>query len=662
MGATKDPQAGEEELEAVTPQLFGIVPIIDALRDTAALEKSFEDFEAGRRGRAFEGFRTVLGLIFRFYPMWFERDDYLPLETGLWAFRASWTDVDPAKIPPRSERARAIRTVHDAFERVRETLGKDGFEDAVEHLDDVLGQPLRRVLRESVTLAPEHAEAASKEDIVRAMGMDTLVRACHDDHRLTPDTGLEELYDEEMKKRLEKEKDRWEHLHEGHALGLSYLWSHIAPGGVGELLDALSSVEEHEDFHEADKLARKVYRNYLEETLGLDLLEDDPLLGSPPEKRPIVEAMAKEWPEPTPEGPNADISEIEFVNQELYWYQAEVIDSARYRSFAGARLFVPLLEGEAALRRRVAPEEPVEVVQFIHEEKEPTWFTYGVLLTEYGAIADGSGWVLFEEVAGDYVGRGGQHHDEIEELLQRHEEILNVRRVEVSLGWLQDYLQEQARKSVERRDTTTPSEERRYIEQEARSRLGHARGFLLELLAAEALRRREGTEVYTSFQESEVLPPEWEIDVLVHDPEESRVIVVECQTQLSADDPVSQADEIEAKVRHVRDSDRWQGASEVEGWLVTLGSKLRSPHHRRKIKDALEAAGARLKTFEEDVHPELPSTIRKKRASHLDDIFSPLVGRPPRPMESVDDALRLDSEELSNPEEDKNEDRDPQDL
>jgi hypothetical protein len=71
--------------------------------------------------------------------------------------------------------------------------------------------------------------------------------------------------------------------------------------------------------------------------------------------------------------------------------------------------------------------------------------------------------------------------------------------------------------------------------------------------------------------------------------------------------------------------------------------------------------GARLKTFEEDVLPDLPSTIREKRASHLDDIFSPLVGGSAWPREAADDVHRLDMEEISNAEEEKG-DGDREDL
>ncbi len=115
----------------------------------------------------------------------------------------------------------------------------------------------------------------------------------------------------------------------------------------------------------------------------------------------------------------------ERIDSELTWYPISVLNAGRIFSFNGAFSFVSMLRGLVDRTREEDKDSKITVKIFKHPAgriKNGHNYSFGIKVEAYGAMSDGSGWLIFYDCATDYSGNGGHHHQMCMKEIKYHKE------------------------------------------------------------------------------------------------------------------------------------------------------------------------------------------------------------------------------------------------
>jgi len=127
------------------------------------------------------------------------------------------------------------------------------------------------------------------------------------------------------------------------------------------------------------------------------------------------------------------------INERLYWYPLEVINSRETQMHYGIPSFNTMLAGTVALHNsKESPFSEIIAVKFTHphKNKKKNDYSYGVLIdTKSAAGHYSSGWVIYQNVCGDYSGFSGSEHQSSEKLIEKYEKEgkIKLRKLTISL-------------------------------------------------------------------------------------------------------------------------------------------------------------------------------------------------------------------------------------
>lgn len=112
----------------------------------------------------------------------------------------------------------------------------------------------------------------------------------------------------------------------------------------------------------------------------------------------------------------------EKIEQLLYWYPYELVDSDKTGMFFGIPSFNTMLAGTIALHKPIESEfSKIIAAKFIHphsDNKEKNDYSYGILIdTKSAAGHYSSGWIIYQNACGDYSGFSGSEHKTTEKLI-----------------------------------------------------------------------------------------------------------------------------------------------------------------------------------------------------------------------------------------------------
>lgn len=136
----------------------------------------------------------------------------------------------------------------------------------------------------------------------------------------------------------------------------------------------------------------------------------------------------------------------EKIEQCLYWYSFEIVDSTKAGMFFGIPSFNTMLAGTVALYKPKESEfSKIIAVKFTHphlNNDKNNDYSYGILIdTKSSAGHYSSGWVIYQNACGDYSGFSGSEYKATEELIAKYqnEEKVELRELKIPLKEFQDY-------------------------------------------------------------------------------------------------------------------------------------------------------------------------------------------------------------------------------
>lgn len=113
------------------------------------------------------------------------------------------------------------------------------------------------------------------------------------------------------------------------------------------------------------------------------------------------------------------------INECLYWYSYELVDSDKNGSFLGVSSFNTMLAGSVALHVPKTSEFPkIIIAKFTHpriDSQQQNDYSYGILVdTQSASNHYSSGWVIYQNVCGDYSGFSGSEFRITEKLIAKY--------------------------------------------------------------------------------------------------------------------------------------------------------------------------------------------------------------------------------------------------
>jgi len=178
--------------------------------------------------------------------------------------------------------------------------------------------------------------------------------------------------------------------------------------------------------------------------------------------------------------PNFSLKEK--IQYELLWYPIEIINSENSQIHSGVPAFNVMLSGTIELFNPSESEfERIYVIKFTHphiNNKSKNEYSFGVLIdTKSVANFYSSGWIIYQNLIGDYSGGARMELKSIEKLINKYKEYIILKEMTISLDLFKTITKEYQTK-YERNQIETQEKNNNLT-----SKLQVARGYILELFA-----------------------------------------------------------------------------------------------------------------------------------------------------------------------------------
>ena len=145
--------------------------------------------------------------------------------------------------------------------------------------------------------------------------------------------------------------------------------------------------------------------------------------------------------------PNMGLSDQ--IVERLYWYPFEIVNARESQMHHGISSFNTMLAGTVALHNpKVSGLPKVMVAKFIHprsKDKNKNDYSYGILIdTKSAAGHYSSGWVIYQNVCGDYSGFSGSEHKSSEKLISKYakQDKIELRELTITLKKFTEFTNE----------------------------------------------------------------------------------------------------------------------------------------------------------------------------------------------------------------------------
>ncbi len=191
----------------------------------------------------------------------------------------------------------------------------------------------------------------------------------------------------------------------------------------------------------------------------------------------------------TPVEVKPELSEEEMFQYKLLWYPTEVLGLEKSiqggEIFNGVPAFSTILTGQCELPKDLRGGKKVYASKFLHYDKQANGYdySYGVLITAFGALSDSSGWIILFDCATDYSGFGGDLHDEAERVIKKYENegLVEVREMKISKDKFKECVVDRL-VGLSQREVLDERFALRTKEKEYEDYRSNAKGLIIELL------------------------------------------------------------------------------------------------------------------------------------------------------------------------------------
>lgn len=471
------------------------------------------------------GTRELFYYIFRVYREDLETDNFLNLLADDSYRRAINSEIDYGKLAPSCEKAIVIKFIWENSKFLLESTNENDFLKGVKKLD-LFFSPIESFFANTIYVRPEYSEY-SKEDLLNVQASFKLLNV------LLPD--------------IESHFYRKPALKDGYVLalklivnGLSYQSDQLADilGNLDYQKISFGNTHRRDALNKVDNLVSGPfsYFDFFEKRSDFDQSSIAEIIES--KKAPIL----------TP---------FEELDRFFLWYNFELLNS-RKKIFSGQTAFESVILGEIWKRKIEDPSSKIKVRKIIHTaDREPTMFSYAILLEKYGSLSDFSGWLIFQEVGGDYAGFGGDEYLAVEAILKTFEKNIELKQLKVSILTFKNYLQNKSlafkrdilsHPFIEEDDDVKERNSSKVFYKNEFAKLkglvGDSVGLLMELLAYYWMVYQFGNEnVRWAFRDG---LKNKEIDILAVDPKTNELVMIECS--VSIEEPTKFIAEINEKV------------------------------------------------------------------------------------------------------------------
>lgn len=589
--------------------LFWITVFIPRLSQVSEFEKFASAKATGVDHQAvIGGFRQVSRVLLHEFQSSFQANTFLRLKSDRTTDRAVFAGVPYDRLPPTSEKANAIKNLALLIDKANRAKDSVALAAALKALDRRVSKPLLQIFDSSVSKTRLAPARLSRREMLFCCGIYYLWAIAHDSDRLAPlySSPLDSLAMQDPRELSARKQ--WDYFFLGYKLGVAYLWKELLPVESVEIVNRILSSSDWDDFSEIYSPCRDMMHKAVE-SRGMTLPLGNEFRSKGQPKKQALAWLLKQTPYPK-------LTLNQKVDELLYWYQSELIDSARSKIFSGGATLNSLLVGEVMERRGHGMGKKLQVIRFKHPGEsrgEAPWFSYGILMERHGTISDFSGWLVFTEVGGDYAGLGGTEYFLVESMLRTLRDSVAVRESIIGVKELRNYfmakLHEQADETPPHSFSQTDYVRFRVddLERTNSGLIGRTIEFLAKLYFEES-----GLQTSIYFRDSSVLPRDQEIDVLAIDKKSKTLVMVECSTNL----PIQRIDdfisELNSKAEALMKSVRFSGFRHVRKVFVTTRRTFESLRDKEDIIGRLRSAEIRLLTVEEDIIPHLRRDYRRE--------------------------------------------------
>jgi hypothetical protein len=237
-----------------------------------------------------------------------------------------------------------------------------------------------------------------------------------------------------------------------------------------------------------------------------------------------------------------EINWEERIEQCLYWYPFEIVNSNEAMMFFGVSSFNTMLAGTVALHKHKDSELPkIIIARFTHPSDRvgENDYSYGILIDSKSAAGHHiNGWIIYQNVCSNYSGFSNTHHKSAEKLISAYTRTkkLDLRELTISLAQFQAFTKK----------STLKYGEPNLLKQAKLSEtiIQTSRSYLFELFAYYLCKKYYiGYEVELN---SGKKSKEGEKDIIIQNHEQ--VILIECKLNAVNSDPDEIVKKMEKKI------------------------------------------------------------------------------------------------------------------
>jgi hypothetical protein len=562
---TQPEKSDELKIPVGTGDILGIVHLLSLATDVAGFRNwlvTQRNVEA--TAQVFKGYMFGIRTLVRLLHGAIDLDFSLDLTEDFTFTRAGFYGVPIAEVPNSCEKAILLRNINHAS---RQLLGAKSWVQ-VEHrardFSEAILTPLQRLSSVSKLTLPK--ATPDYETAVNFASQWHMHLFLHDTRR-----GYPHGYQQPMlhDRRVDEMGGRaFEKEFEGYKLTVQYLWFRLL--GVEFVHSVAADIHRATNWQEFDEYYGPIQHELIDPKEKLTKLYrgfNTLMSTSTGAKRVVSELLV-------PKVKDQPLSMEKEIQRRFLWYDVELVDASS-TIFNGVLTFISLLNGAVVFRQRANNPDAVLVMRVKHPEgggPNRFDFSYGLLIEGRGSfgITDYSGWLLFYDCCGNYSGFAGSQHAIAEKEIQEHlkQKAIELHEATIDKRELLKLMQSKllsTTKDVMREAVQTKSNLRT-----AESKLGAARGLLLELLGMRHYYRTPSTPVQIEWAYERL--GQGDIDLVVR--ASNLITFVECKKP-EINDPVEQVNKLKKKVDALFGSEAFK-----KEWRVT-------PHTRTEFVFAI---------------------------------------------------------------------------
>ena len=407
--------------------LIGSIFCFNIVSDTSGFSKWMHDTYPDILPLAYlDGYKYFLELLIGLFADSFRYDDYLFLDdSDITLDRALFYGVPPDKIVPKNKVGKLFVVLKNRVFQMKSASTKQQFRESVKNIQSDIVTPFHKYTTENTENQSPYPDEVSIWWCARHVfhnylsNMQNGIPLAHTVNPLRPTKGSRgvstkipvshfrdsDFYDSEV-------------LVRGYCYVFEYLIQKLFVGYLDEEKQIILQNAKRwkdVDYFFTSLLDEIDYQNGESYSRQWEMQAFRPRCSVPDD---VIQPILNTFVPPS-------LSPLEELEQLFLWYEVGFLDASNV-GFTGVGTFTSLLEGVVLRSKETGNQSPIQIRIICHPGESGSYYSYALLLEEYGFISDRSGWLVCYHCSNDFSYMGKLYDSKIREELLKHESKLEI--------------------------------------------------------------------------------------------------------------------------------------------------------------------------------------------------------------------------------------------